>query len=199
MINTPLPHPAESLILSKVPDSIKERARKIDLVVFDVDGVLTDGGLYYGEHGEVQKRFHAHDGHGMKMLLQSGIQVAMMTGRQSEITNRRAAELGIKYLQQNVRNKGETLRQLCLDLAIDLEKVAFIGDDLIDLSAMQQVGLALAVANAPIYVQQAAHWITELNGGQGAAREACDLILACQGLLGPILSGSNTIQGDVIQ
>lgn len=199
MINTRIFHPIESLILSKIPESIRERACNIELVVFDVDGVLTDGSLYYTANGEGQKRFHALDGHGMKMLLQSGIQVAVMTGRQSEITNRRAAELGIPHLMQNVRNKGQALVKLCQDLNLDLQRVAFIGDDLIDLPAMQRVGLALSVPNAPIYVQQAAHWVSQLAGGQGAAREHCDMILASQGLLGPLLSHESPIQGDVIQ
>lgn len=199
MINTRILHPIESLILSKVPDSVRDRARNIELVVLDVDGVLTDGSLYYTANGEGQKRFHALDGHGMKMLIQSGIQVAMMTGRQSEITNRRAAELGIPHLLQNVRNKGQILTELCKELNIDLNKVAFIGDDLIDLPAMQRVGLALSVPNAPIYVQQAAHWVSQLAGGQGAAREHCDMILASQGLLATLLSQESPIQGEVIQ
>ena len=109
MINTRILHPIESLILSKVPDSVRDRARNIELVVLDVDGVLTDGSLYYTANGEGQKRFHALDGHGMKMLIQSGVQVAMMTGRQSEISNIRAAELGIPHLLQNVRNKVKAL------------------------------------------------------------------------------------------
>ena len=199
MINTRILHPIESLILSKVPDSVRDRARNIELVVLDVDGVLTDGSLYYTANGESQKRFHALDGHGMKMLIQSGVQVAMMTGRQSEITNRRAAELGIPHLLQNVRNKGKALTELCQELNIDLNNVAFIGDDLIDLPAMQRVGLALSVPNAPIYIQQAAHWVSQLAGGQGAAREHCDMILASQGLLGPLLSQESPIQGEVIQ
>lgn len=199
MINTRILHPIESLILSKVPDSVRDRARNIELVVLDVDGVLTDGSLYYTANGEGQKRFHALDGHGMKMLIQSGVQVAMMTGRQSEITNRRAAELGIPHLLQNVRNKGKALTELCQELNIDLNNVAFIGDDLIDLPAMQRVGLALSVPNAPIYIQQAAHWVSQLAGGQGAAREHCDMILASQDLLAPLLSQESPIQGEVIQ
>lgn len=123
----------------------------------------------------------------------------MMTGRQSEITNRRAAELGIPHLLQNVRNKGKALTELCQELNIDLNNVAFIGDDLIDLPAMQRVGLALSVPNAPIYVQQAAHWVSQLAGGQGAAREHCDMILASQGLLATLLSQESPIQGEVIQ
>ena len=199
MINTRILHPVESLILSKIPDFVKERARDIELVVFDVDGVLTDGSLYYSANGESQTRFHALDGHGMKMLIQSGIQVAMMTGRQSEITNRRAAELGIPHLLQNVRNKRQALTELCQELNIELNQVAFIGDDLIDLAVMQRVGLALSVPNAPIDIQQAAHWVSQLAGGQGGAREHCDMILASQGLLGPLLSHDSPIQGKVIQ
>ncbi|WP_432786246.1 Phosphoglycolate phosphatase [Oligella sp. MSHR50489EDL] len=194
-----IPHPAESLILSKTPDSVKERAGMIDLVIFDVDGVLTDGGLYYTANGEAQKRFHALDGHGLKMLKQSGIEVALMTGRQSEITTRRTAELGINHLLQNVRNKAEALIELTKALNIDLKRVAFVGDDVIDIPAMRKVGLALSVPNAPIYVQQAADWVSQLAGGHGAAREHCDMILASQGLLGPLLTHENPIIGEVIQ
>lgn len=199
MKKTHLPHPAESLILSKIPDSVKERARNIELVIFDVDGVLTDGGLYYTATGESQKRFHALDGHGIKMLKQSGIQVALMTGRQSEITNRRTAELGVNHLLQNVRNKSDALIELTKELNIELDRVAFVGDDVIDIPAMQKVGLALSVPNAPVYIQQAAHWVSQLAGGQGGAREHCDMILASQGLLGPLLTQENPILGEVIQ
>ena len=114
-----IPHPAESLILSKVPEAIQERARQIELVVFDIDGVLTDGGLYYTATGEGQKRFHALDGHGIKMLMQGGIKVALMTGRQSDISNRRTAELGVNHLMQNVRNKAEALIELTKELNIE--------------------------------------------------------------------------------
>lgn len=194
-----IPHPAESLILSKVPEAIQERARQIELVVFDIDGVLTDGGLYYTATGEGQKRFHALDGHGIKMLMQGGIKVALMTGRQSDISNRRTAELGVNHLMQNVRNKAEALIELTKELNIELTKVAFVGDDVIDMPAMQKVGLALSVPNAPIYVQQSAHWVSQLSGGQGAGREHCDMILASQGLLGSLLSQENLILGEVIQ
>lgn len=194
-----IPHPAESLILSKIPEAVKDRAGMIDLVIFDVDGVLTDGGLYYTANGEGQKRFHALDGHGLKMLKQSGIEVALMTGRQSEITTRRTAELGINHLLQNVRNKAEALIELTKTLNIDLKRVAFVGDDVIDIPAMRKVGLALSVPNAPIYVQQAADWVSQLSGGHGAAREHCDMILASQGLLGPLLTHENPMIGEVIQ
>lgn len=199
MKKTHIPHPAESLILSRVPETVRERARQIELVIFDIDGVLTDGGLYYTATGEGQKRFHALDGHGIKMLMQSGIQVALMTGRQSEISNRRTADLGVNHLLQNVRNKAQALIELTKELNIELNKVAFIGDDIIDLPAMQKVGLALSVPNAPVYVQQTAHWVSQLAGGQGAGRELCDMILASQGLLGPLLSQDNPILGEVIQ
>lgn len=199
MKKTHIPHPAESLILSRVPETVRERARQIELVIFDIDGVLTDGGLYYTATGEGQKRFHALDGHGIKMLMQSGIQVALMTGRQSEISNRRTADLGVNHLLQNVRNKTQALIELTKELNIELNRVAFIGDDVIDLPAMQKVGLALSVPNAPVYVQQTAHWVSQLAGGQGAGREHCDMILASQGLLGPLLSQDNPILGEVIQ
>lgn len=176
-------HPAEAQILAKVSPSVIDRAAKVRLMAFDVDGVLTDGTLWYSRNGEVVKGFHALDGHGLRLLKESGILVAMITGRQGPIVDRRAAELGIDITRQGVRDKAGLLQELAQEFGLDMEQVGFMGDDLIDLGALQRAGLAASVPNAPAYVTQAAHWVSERPGGQGAARECCDLILAAQGRL----------------
>ena len=149
-ITTPrAPHPAEALVLSRVAPAVRERAAALRLMVFDVDGVLTDGSLWYGENGEVMKRFHALDGHGLKLLTESGLRVALVTGRRGGIVDRRAAELGISDVIQGVRDKGQALADLAQRYGIALEQTGFMGDDLIDLPAMQRAGFAASVPSAP--------------------------------------------------
>ena len=179
-----IPHPAEALVLARTPVALRERLTQIKLLASDVDGVLTDGSLWYGEHGEMFKRFNALDGHGLKMLTTSGIKVALVTGREGPIVDRRAAELGLGDVIQNVRDKGAVLAELVARHHLTLEESGFMGDDLIDLPAMQRAGFAASVPDAPAYVTQAAHWVATKSGGKGAVRECCDLILASQGRLG---------------
>lgn len=194
----PITHPAEALILARIDPSVRARLQRLKLMVFDVDGVLTDGGLWYTEHGETLKRFHALDGHGLKMLAVSGIQVALVTGRESPIIARRAAELGLGAVMQNVRDKGAALTELLTRFGVALEQTGFMGDDLIDLPAMQRAGFSASVPDASAYITQAAHWVSERRGGHGAARECCDLILAAQQRLGvffqPGLLGTGPVQ-----
>lgn len=193
-----IPHPAEALVLARTSNTLLERLIRINLMVFDVDGVLTDGSLWYGDQGEIFKRFHAHDGHGLKMLLNSGIRVALITGRTSNIVGIRAAELGIADVLQDVRDKGQALTELVNRYHLSFESVGYMGDDLIDIPAMQKAGFAASVPNAPAYITQTAHWVSTLQGGHGAVRECCDLILASQGKLSPFfqpgLLGSGVIQ-----
>ncbi|GAB2890267.1 HAD-IIIA family hydrolase [Paralcaligenes ginsengisoli] len=178
-----VPHPAEALVLAKIAPAVIERANRIRIMAFDVDGVLTDGRLWYGEHGEAFKSFNVLDGHGLSLLRESGITIALITGRQGPILARRAAELGISIVLQGVRDKATALVALAQQHGCTLEQVGFMGDDIIDLAAMQRAGLAISVPNAPIYVAQAAHWVTATAGGFGAVRECCDVILAAQGRL----------------
>jgi len=178
------PHPAEALVLARVAADVRERAGRVRLMAFDVDGVLTDASLWYGEAGEVCKRFHALDGYGLKMLMESGLHVALVTGRTGGIVARRAAELGIAAVICGCRDKGAALAELASQYHVALEQTGFMGDDLIDLPAMQKAGFAASVAGAPSYVAQVAHWVAGAPGGSGAARECCDLILAAQGRLG---------------
>ena len=186
-----LPHPAEALLLARIPLEVRERAARVRLMVFDVDGILTDGVLWYSAQGESLKGFHVLDGHGLKLLRESGIEVALMTGRDSAMVSRRAADLGIAEVLQGVADKGAALNELTKRLQVTLDETGFMGDDLMDMPALQRVGFAVSVPGAPTYVSQAAHWVTGKPGGHGAARECCDLILAAQGRLGNfIASGS---------
>ncbi len=195
---SPIAHPAESLVLARVSSDLKVRLARISLMVFDVDGILTDGSLWYGENSEVFKRFHSLDGHGLKMLATSGIKVALVTGREGPIVTRRAAELGLGDVLQNVRDKGAALASLAAHHGISLDQTGFMGDDLIDLPAMQKAAFAATVPEAPMYVAQAAHWVSSKPAGSGAARECCDMILAAQSKLGaffqPGLLGPGVIQ-----
>lgn len=181
-------HPVEAQILAKTSAAVIDRVRPLRLMAFDVDGVLTDGRLWYGEHGELVKGFHALDGHGLRLLRESGITVALITGREGPIMARRAAELGIALVFQGVRDKAQALATLAQDHNCSLNEIGYMGDDIIDLSAMQRVGFAASVPNAPSYVSQIAHWVSSRPGGSGAVRECCDLILAAQGRLGAFLS-----------
>lgn len=182
--STYIPHPTESLLLAPVSVENQERLRKVRLMAFDVDGVLTDGRLFYNEDGECLKAFHALDGYGLRLLQECGIVVALITGRQGAIVSRRASELGIDEVHQGIRDKASTLQQLAQQYNLDMTQVGFMGDDLIDLGAMKRVGFVASVPNAPQYIRQLAHWVSDIEGGYGAARKCCDLILAAQGRLG---------------
>ena len=160
---------------------VTERAARVRLVVFDVDGVLTDGRLYYGAGGEELKVFHVHDGQGMKRLMRTGVTLAIISGRDSIAVTRRMQDLSIAHVFQGDEDKLPILERLLKKLGLGLEQVACVGDDLPDLPLMQKVGLAVAVANALPVVKQAAHLVTTARGGRGAAREVCDMILAAQG------------------
>lgn len=193
------PHPAEALVLARIPPAVRERAAAVRLMVFDVDGVLTDGSLYYGENGEELKRFHTLDGHGLRLLTEGGLKIALVTGRSGPIVSRRAAELGIADVMQGVRDKAGALTELAQRHAVALNQTGFMGDDIIDLPAMQRAGFAASVPNAPGYITQAAHWVASQPGGSGAVRECCDLLLASQGRLGPFMTAPGLLSAGAIQ
>lgn len=167
----------------------RDRAGRIRLVIFDVDGVLTDGGLILGESGNEYKIFHVRDGQGLVMLRDCGCKIAVITARSSNIVAERMHSLGIEYVFQGQSDKGKTVAELMEKLQILPEETAYVGDDFIDLPAMRQVGLAIAVADAHPLVQQHAHWTTKARGGRGAAREVCEFILESQGKLEAIIQG----------
>jgi 3-deoxy-D-manno-octulosonate 8-phosphate phosphatase (KDO 8-P phosphatase) len=163
--------------------TLRERAAAIRLVVFDVDGVLTDGKLLLGPGGEEFKMFHVHDGLGLVMLRESGIEVAVISSRESRVVAERMADLGIEYVFQGRGDKRSALASLLTSLQLPAQQVAYVGDDLVDLPPMGEVGLAIAVANARPQVKQRAHWVTGARGGDGAAREVCEMLLQARGLL----------------
>jgi len=153
------------------------RAAHIRLLVLDVDGVLTDGGLLYDASGEETKRFHVQDGFALVAALRAGVQVAVLSGRASAAVTRRMAELGVTEVHQGVTDKVAALEALRERLGLALREVAVMGDDLPDLAAMTRVGMALAPANAVVEVKRAAHWVARRRGGDGAVREAVEMLL----------------------
>ncbi len=162
-------------------NTLTQAAQNIRLLLLDVDGVLSDGKLYYSASGDEIKTFHTQDGHGLKMLRHSGIKVGIITGRNSPLVERRARELEIDFLVQGREDKYAALQSLLAENAFELSEVAFMGDDWPDLQVMTRVGLALSVANAHPAVIARAHWVAKRAGGEGAVREACDWIMQCQG------------------
>lgn len=157
------------------------RCRKIRLLLLDVDGVLSDGRLYYAEGVTEIKAFNTLDGHGIKMLQSCGVRVGIITGRSSEQVARRSKDLGISLLLQGREDKFAALQELLKDEHMSLDEIAFMGDDWPDLLVMTRVGLAMTVPNAHTEVRQRAHWISAIPGGSGAVREACDVIMRAQG------------------
>lgn len=166
---------------------ISSRAEKVRLLVLDVDGVLTDGSISYTDSGEEIKTFHVRDGHGLRLVLKAGVEVALITGRTSQAVAHRAHNLKIARIFQGVRDKLEVLRRLQKELHIAPEETAVVGDDLVDLPIMLQAGLAVAVADAPREVRERAHLVTTAPGGRGAVREVCEIILQSKNLWDELL------------
>jgi 3-deoxy-D-manno-octulosonate 8-phosphate phosphatase (KDO 8-P phosphatase) len=164
-----------------VPACITHRlARRLALLVLDVDGVLTDGGLWFGPRGETLKRFHVRDGHGIKLLRAAGVEVAVVSGRKSAAVRARCRELGVKLVMQDVTDKSQALDRLLQRLSLTDTQVACIGDDTPDVPLFVRVALAVAVHDAHPLAARAAHCRTTLPGGQGAVREVVDWILAAR-------------------
>ena len=163
------------------PSEAEKIARDIKLLLLDVDGVLTDGKLYYSNSGEEMKAFSTLDGHGIKMLMKNGVQVGIITGRSSDLLARRASELGIEILYQGQSDKVAALQDALKRIDSSADCVAMVGDDFPDLPVMRLVGLGVAVANAHPDVATRAEVLTERSGGTGAVREATDFILQAQG------------------
>lgn len=164
------------------------RAKQIRLIAFDVDGIMTDGGLYLSDSGEEFKRFNSLDGHGLKMLKASGVELAIITGRTSRCVELRAHSLTITHLYQGVTDKLEAMQNLLTKLQLPPQAAAFMGDDVVDLPVMRRVGLAISVPDAPQVVRDHAHHVTQRDGGHGAVREACELLMSAQGTLDMQLS-----------
>jgi len=160
-----------------------EKAKSIRIVIFDVDGVLTDGTLYLTDGGEEIKAFNSRDGHGMKMLKASGVELAIITARESRSVKLRAENLNITLLYQGEKNKLKVFESLVTKLKIDMSSCAYVGDDLIDLPVMTRCGLSICVPSSPVLVKKHAHYVTNSEGGQGAVREVCEMIMRSQGTL----------------
>ena len=173
--------------MSASPKSVIDAAQKIKLLLLDVDGVLTDGKIYYGNSGEEMKGFDIQDGLGIKLLQKGNIQVGIITGRMSSLLQRRADELGINPVIQGREDKLTVLNELLPSLDITLDEIAFIGDDLPDLAVIKKVGLGITVANASSTLAAKADWQTACTGGNGAVREVAEMILTAQGKFSEIV------------
>jgi len=160
---------------------IAERCQPIELILSDVDGVLTDGAVIFNNQGIETKQFHIRDGSGIKLWQRAGYRFGVVTGRSSHIVEVRCAELGIEIIRQGMERKTAIVAEIARDLGLALGQVCFIGDDLPDLPVLRQVGLAVAVADACAEVRGVAHHVTSAPGGRGAVREAIELVLKSQG------------------
>jgi 3-deoxy-D-manno-octulosonate 8-phosphate phosphatase (KDO 8-P phosphatase) len=161
---------------------VRARARRVKLLVLDVDGVLTDGRMTLTERGDELKSFHTHDGMGVNLARRAGLKVALVTGEKSEIGRTRGTKLGVEEVVLDARRKGDTLDELCAKLAVTLDEIAFMGDDLLDVPALERAGLAVAPANAVREARAVADVVTRAAGGAGAVRECVELILRAQGV-----------------
>jgi 3-deoxy-D-manno-octulosonate 8-phosphate phosphatase (KDO 8-P phosphatase) len=164
-------------------DELLARAKKIKVMIFDVDGVLTDGGLTIGDDGQEYKTFNTQDGLGMKLLRQSGVQMAIITGRTSKVVTQRAESTGVMHFYQGVEDKLVAFNDLVAKMNIKPEEAAFMGDDVVDMPPMLRCGLAISVPAAPESVKQRSHYVTQKQAGRGAVREVCELIMQAQGTL----------------
>ena len=161
-------------------DKMCGKAKDIELLILDVDGVLTDGKVYVCANGDEMLAFHIHDGHGLKLLQQIGVEIAIISGRDKNAARIRLNNLGIKHIFLGEKDKAKRYALLQQTLNIAPEKTAYIGDDLPDLPVMTQIGLPIAVKNAVAQIKEIAHWITSMKGGKGAVREVCDIIFAAK-------------------
>jgi len=165
-----------------------ERMRRLKLMIFDVDGVLTDGTLYFSETGGELKAFNARDGHGLKMLKESGVEVAILSARRSRAVDARAAELGITFVTQGAGDKREAFEELIVRARTSAEAAGYMGDDLVDLPVLARCGFAASVPDAPELVRARVHHVTRAAGGRGAAREICELIMRAQDTLDRVIA-----------
>ena len=164
------------------------RAQKIRLIAFDVDGIMTDGTLYLADDGQEYKGFNSLDGHGLKMLKASGVELAIITGRSSRVVEHRAKNLGIEIIHQGAHDKLVVYEALCRELGLAPEATAYMGDDVVDLPVMRRVGLAITVPAAPELVKAYSHYTTTREAGRGAVREACEFLMRAQGTLDAALA-----------
>lgn len=166
--------------VNRIEERIIEKANDIELLILDVDGVLTDGRIIYNDKGEELKCFDVRDGHGIKLLMQGGIDVGIISGRESVASEYRARELGISILYQRIYDKVKIYKKITSEKGLRDNQVCYIGDDLVDIPLMRKVGFSVAVADGSEYIKEVADYVTVKNGGNGAVREVCELILKAQ-------------------
>lgn len=168
-------------LLQSASDELMARAKQVKLLLFDVDGVLTDGRLYIDNRGEEYKAFNSRDGHGLKMLQRNGVDVGIITGRRSEIVSHRTRELGIRHVRQGCADKLPVYEELVRELKLDHAQVGFVGDDIVDLPIMLRVGLAICPQDGHFLVKRHSHWVAPSDGGRGCARDSCELLMLAHG------------------
>lgn len=168
-------------------EQVLQKAKQLKLLILDVDGVLTDGRLFFDAQGGEYKSFHARDGHGIKLLRQTGVEVAVISGRKSQSVALRMQALGVEYVYQGHENKIAAFEEIIQSMGIMPEQAAHVGDDLLDLPIMLRAGLSIAVSDANFAVKEYADWCTETAGGLGAVREVCDFIMQAQGTFDEVL------------
>lgn len=170
-----------------IPEKVRVKASKIRAIFFDIDGVLTDGSITYSSSGDELKSFNVKDGQIIKPLKSKGIIVGAITGRSSEAVNRRCEELQLDFFSQGVKDKWSLISEKLVEYSLEADEVCYLGDDLIDMKALNNVGLSVCPADAPEYVHELCDFVSCKNGGKGVLREASDMILESQGLLNEIL------------
>jgi 3-deoxy-D-manno-octulosonate 8-phosphate phosphatase (KDO 8-P phosphatase) len=167
-------------MLEKIPATVLAKAAQIKLAIFDVDGVLTDGRLYLDDQGVGHKAFHVHDGQGMKMLMQTGVQIAVISSGYATAVNHRMANLGVTDVYQGQKDKRKAFEELLRKYQLRDDQIAYVGDDLPDIPLIRRAGLGVTVPNAVPMMREYAVWVTQIGGGLGAVREVCELIMQSQ-------------------
>ncbi len=164
-----------------VPDHLIEKAKKIKLLILDVDGVLTDNRLVYSDDGIESKSFYTRDGHGMVMIQKSGVDISIITGRKSQLVTNRMNDLKVKHVYQGVPDKLPTFLKLVADLNLDLDEIAYVGDDILDLPILMRIGLSITPSDGDDEVKPRVDYISKYEGGRGCVRETCEIIMRSQG------------------
>ena len=175
--------------MKRIPAKIRKKAQRIKLLLLDVDGVLTDGGIVMDDRGEEIKRFDVRDGHGIRLLIRAGIQVGLMTGRSSRVVDHRAKDLGIRMVYQRVHNKIQVYQKIKRKTGLKDQEIAYVGDDIMDLPILRRVGLAVTVEDCWGELKRVVDYVTEGEGGRGAVREIIELLLQAQGKWGKLTQG----------
>jgi 3-deoxy-D-manno-octulosonate 8-phosphate phosphatase (KDO 8-P phosphatase) len=168
-------------------EAVRNAAKNVRLMGFDIDGVMTDGTIWFGPDGDLMKGFNTLDGHGLKMLAGAGVEIVIISGRSSPAVRHRAANLGITAVLLGVGDKREAMRELAAERGIPLERCGYMGDDIVDLQVMRACGFSAAPADAHFFVRQHVGWIAEADGGRGAVREVCEYLLDARGALDALL------------